>query len=58
MKVEVFLSVFVDDLIGEDAMIDLYHEMLKRIENSINDIAQYASVCNILSHVTKLYTTT
>ncbi|KAF9414328.1 hypothetical protein HW555_007725, partial [Spodoptera exigua] len=37
------IASYEDDLIGEDAMIDLYHEMLKRIENSINDIAQYSS---------------
>ncbi|KAH9636656.1 hypothetical protein HF086_003474 [Spodoptera exigua] len=38
------IASYEDDLIGEDAMIDLYHEMLKRIENSINDIAQYSSI--------------
>lgn len=25
-------------------MIDLYHDILKRIEHSINDVVQYASV--------------
>lgn len=38
------MLTFSDDLVAEDGMIDLYHEMLVRIENSINDIAQYTSV--------------
>nr|XP_049704637.1 dynein beta chain, ciliary-like [Helicoverpa armigera] len=37
------IASYEDDLIAEDAMIDLYHEILKRIENSINDIASYSS---------------
>lgn len=35
---------FTDDIEYEDDMIDLYHEILQRTENSINDIVQYASV--------------
>ncbi|XP_075982942.1 dynein beta chain, ciliary-like [Anticarsia gemmatalis] len=34
---------YEDDLVNEDDMIDLYHEILKRIENGINDIVQYSS---------------
>ncbi|XP_013170954.1 PREDICTED: dynein beta chain, ciliary-like [Papilio xuthus] len=37
------IASYEDDIANEDAMIDLYHELLKRIENSINDVLQYAS---------------
>lgn len=39
-----FILSLIDDISNEDAMIDLYQEILKRVENSINDIVQYASV--------------
>ncbi|KAJ8713922.1 hypothetical protein PYW08_007542 [Mythimna loreyi] len=35
------IASYEDDLVEENGMIDLYHEMLKRFENSINDIIQY-----------------
>lgn len=35
---------FAEDIRKEEAMIDLYHEILKRVENSITDVVQYASV--------------
>lgn len=38
------LFYFTDDIEEEDAMIDLYHEILKRVENAINDVVSYASV--------------
>lgn len=34
----------IDDIKKEDAMIDLYHDILKRVDNSITDVVQYASV--------------
>ncbi|XP_045527512.1 dynein beta chain, ciliary-like [Pieris brassicae] len=34
---------YEDDISGEESMIDLYHEIAKRIENSITDVVQYAS---------------
>ncbi|CAB3248911.1 unnamed protein product [Arctia plantaginis] len=37
------IATYEDDLANEDAMIDLYHEILKRIENSIHDIISYSS---------------
>ncbi|XP_039757462.1 dynein beta chain, ciliary-like [Pararge aegeria] len=37
------LDSYEDDIKKEDAMIDLYHDILKRVENSINDVVQYAS---------------
>ncbi|XP_028032579.1 dynein beta chain, ciliary-like isoform X2 [Bombyx mandarina] len=37
------LATYEDDIAREEAMIDLYHEILKRVENSINDIVQYAT---------------
>ncbi|OWR50188.1 Dynein beta chain ciliary [Danaus plexippus plexippus] len=37
------IATYEDDIKKEDAMIDLYHDILKRIENSINDVVQYAS---------------
>ncbi|XP_037301353.1 LOW QUALITY PROTEIN: dynein beta chain, ciliary-like, partial [Manduca sexta] len=38
------IPTYEDDIVAEEAMIDLYHEILKRIENSINDVVQYASI--------------
>ncbi|VVD05318.1 unnamed protein product [Leptidea sinapis] len=37
------IASYEDDIVNEDAMIDLYHEIAKRIENSITDVLQYAS---------------
>ncbi|KAJ0173728.1 hypothetical protein K1T71_010877 [Dendrolimus kikuchii] len=37
------LVSYEDDISDEEAMIDLYHEILKRVENSINDVVSYAS---------------
>ncbi|KAI8425202.1 hypothetical protein MSG28_007025 [Choristoneura fumiferana] len=39
----VSIASYEDDIANEDSMIDLYHEILKRIENSINDVLTYAS---------------
>lgn len=36
--------MLTDDIEHEEAMIDLYHEILKRIDNGINDVVSYASV--------------
>ncbi|XP_068619246.1 dynein beta chain, ciliary-like [Battus philenor] len=36
------IASYEDDIANEDAMIDLYHDILKRIENSITDVLQYA----------------
>ncbi|KOB71033.1 Dynein heavy chain 9, axonemal, partial [Operophtera brumata] len=33
----------LNDIENEDSMIDMYHEILQRTENSINDVVQYAS---------------
>lgn len=38
-----------DDIADEDALIDLYHEILKRAENSIKDVLQYATVSTYLT---------
>ncbi|XP_041969099.1 dynein beta chain, ciliary-like [Aricia agestis] len=37
------LDSYEEDIAKETALIDLYHEILKRVENSSNDILQYAS---------------
>ncbi|CAH0400414.1 unnamed protein product [Chilo suppressalis] len=37
------ITSYEDDIEKEETMIDLYHEILKRVENSINDVVQYAS---------------
>ncbi|CAH2045643.1 unnamed protein product, partial [Iphiclides podalirius] len=37
------IASYEDDIANEDAMIDLYHDILKRIENSITDVLQYAT---------------
>ncbi|KAL0819776.1 hypothetical protein ABMA28_007817 [Loxostege sticticalis] len=37
------IASYEDDIEHEEAMIDLYHEILKRIDNGINDVVSYAS---------------
>ncbi|XP_060805137.1 dynein beta chain, ciliary [Amyelois transitella] len=37
------IASYEDDIAKEEAMIDLFHEISKRVENSINDVVQYAS---------------
>ncbi|XP_063367395.1 dynein beta chain, ciliary-like [Cydia amplana] len=37
------IASYEDDIAGEDALIDQYHDILKRVENAINDIVSYAS---------------